>query len=501
MELPSHISLEALSAADPYDVCIIGSGVAGTILATTLARRGVRTLLLEAGRGMVAWLTDGRLKNLARYDYTGDTNYPLIRTTTRILGGNSNFWTGRSERLHPTDFEPHPYTPPENPWPIKYSDLESYYDTAEQLLRVRGGPRSHYTPPRHGPLPLPGKPDVTYLKNLCERFGVEVEDSATATPSKSLRIFNVHREILPEFLKSSSGNLLTGAIVTRLLPGPDQSIVGAEIKTLDGRAGIARAKIFVVCCGGIESSRLLLLSSSEAFPNGIGNAHDMVGRGFNDHPSMGFYASIPHSWGSLVPTNKIARTHQLYSMFRPEGLGAMIPVFRQAWLLPNHILPFTLVNVPRNTLSIIGRAAKAAIFIGAGVEMKISMANRVTLSKSNVDFFGRPIPHLIFNYADEDRRLIQRTRELIHSWFSTIAATGVREAPIAWPRHFQSACRMGSNPRTSVVDADLRLHETQNLYLCGCDVFVTGGGMGPTLSIAALALRLADRLSDRLRHA
>lgn len=497
----NNTSLEALGASDSYDVCIIGSGPAGTIVAATLARRGVRTLLLESGRGLGSWLTDGRLKSLARYDYTGDTNYPLIRTTSRVLGGNSNFWTGRSERLHPSDFAPHPYTPVDNPWPIHYAHLEPYYDVAEELLRVRGGPRSHFTPPRRAPLPLPGKPDVTYLKNLCAGFGVEVEDSATATPTKSLRIFNVRKEILPGFLKSGSGTLITGVTVTRLVAGPDQRIVSAEVKTLDGRVGNARAKIFVVCCGGIESPRLLLLSASESFPNGIGNAHDSVGRGFNDHPTMGFYASIPHSWGTLVPTNKIARTHQFYSTFRAEGLGAMIPVFRQAWLLPNHILPFTLVNIPRNTLSLLGRVAKAAFFIGAGIEMKISLANRVTLSNLHQDIFGRPIAHLIFNFSDEDRALIERTRTLIRGWFSQVGATGIREAPIAYPRHFQGACRMGANPRTSVVDGNLRVHESQNLYVCGCEVFVTGGGMGPTLSIAALALRLADRLVDELKHA
>jgi glucose dehydrogenase len=501
VNLKSNTSLEALGAADGYDVCVIGSGPAGTVLATTLARRGVRTLLLESGRGLGSWLTDRRLKALARYDYSGDTNYPLVRTTSRVLGGNSNFWTGRSERLHPSDFAPHPYTPVDNPWPIKYSDLEPYYDVAEQLLRVRGGPRGRFTPSRRGPLPLPGKPDVTYLKNLCAGFGVEVEDSATATPSKSWRIFNVRKEILPDFLKSGSGTLLTGVTVTRLIAGADRRIVGAEVKTLDGRIGNARAKIFVICCGGIESPRLLLLSASEAFPNGIGNAHDMVGRGFNDHPTLGFYSSIPHSWGTIVPTNKIARTHQCYDMFRAEGLGAMVPVFRQAWLLPNHILPFTLVNMPRNALSMLRRVAKAAYFMGAGIEMKISLANRVTLSNSHQDIFGRPIAHLIFNFSPEDRSLIERTRSLIRGWFSQLGATGIREAPLAYPRHFQGASRMGANPRTSVVDGNLRVHESQNLYVCGCDVFVTGGAVGPTLSIAALALRLADRLVEELKHA
>jgi glucose dehydrogenase len=495
----SHESLDPLNATEPYDVCVIGTGPAGTTLATTLAQQGVRTLLLESGRSFGSWLFDKRLKRLARYDYTGDTNYPEVRTTSRVLGGNSNVWTGRSERLHPSDFAPHPYTPAENPWPIGYEDLEPYYDVAERLFRVRGGPRGESTPPRRGPLPLPGRPDVTYLKNLTARFGVECEDSATATPSKQMRIFNVRKEILPKFLSSGHGTLVTGATVTRLIAGPDQRITGAEIRTLDGRRGEARAKMFVVCCGGIESPRLLLLSRSEAYPNGIGNAYDWVGRGFNDHPTLGFYASIEHSPGTLTPTNKITRTHQLYGMFRPEGLGAMIPVFRQAWLLPNHILPFTLVNMPRNALSMLSRVKRAAIFIGAGIEMKPVPGNRVTLSNVNRDVWGQPIAHLILNFTPEDRALIERTRTVIREWFAVIGATGIREAPIAYPRHFQGACRMGANPATSVVDANLRVHDTRNLYVCGCEVFTTGGGMGPTLSIATFALRLADHVIEQLR--
>ena len=108
-------SIEALQSSAGYDVCIIGSGPAGTVLGTTLARHGVRTLILESGRTLLPWLTDGKLRSLAQYDYTGDTNYPLIHTASRLLGGNSNFWTGRCERLHPSDFERHPFTPPENP--------------------------------------------------------------------------------------------------------------------------------------------------------------------------------------------------------------------------------------------------------------------------------------------------------------------------------------------------------------------------------------------------
>jgi hypothetical protein len=356
-------SLAPLDATEPYDVCIVGSGPAGTVLGGALVGRGARVLILESGRDLQAWFTDRRIRSLARYDFSGDTDYPLSRTTSRVLGGNSNFWTGRCERFHPSDFERHAYTPPENPWPITYADLDSYYDEAERLLRVRGGPRSEFAPPRRAPPPLPPNPDISYLKGLGTRLGVTFEESLTATPTKTIRIFKVQREILPGFLDSGLATLVTGATVTRLLAGPDGCIAGAEVKAFDGTTKVARARYFVVSCGGIESPRVLLLSTSEQFPNGVGNRHDMVGRGFNEHPNVSFTGTLPHSWGTIVPTNKIARTHQFYSTFRGEGLGSIFPVIRQAWVLPNHIAEFRLANLPRTFASGLGRVFRAPLFV------------------------------------------------------------------------------------------------------------------------------------------
>src|SRR3954462_9585416 len=96
-----------LDAAEPYDVCIVGSGPAGTLLGSRLAGQGARVLMLESGRDLAAWLANARIRSLARYEVSGDTDYPLSRTTSRVVGGNSNFWTGRCERFHPSDFEPH----------------------------------------------------------------------------------------------------------------------------------------------------------------------------------------------------------------------------------------------------------------------------------------------------------------------------------------------------------------------------------------------------------
>jgi choline dehydrogenase-like flavoprotein len=121
------------------------------------------------------------------------------------------------------------------------------------------------------------------------------------------------------------------------------------------------------------------------------------------------------------------------------------------------------------------------------------------LSAKRNDLFGRPVAHLVFNYSDDDRALLEQARMLIRGWLTQVGASNIREAEVAWSRHHQGACRMGHQPRTSVVDRDLRVHESPNLYVCGSETFATGGAMHPSLSIAALALRLADHLPERLR--
>jgi choline dehydrogenase-like flavoprotein len=493
-------NLSVLDSSEPFDVCIIGSGPVGTILGRSLVERGIRTVILESGSSLFRWLADSRLKNLAAYQFNGDTAYPLTHTKARLVGGNSNFWTGRCERFHPSDFERNPYTPVNNPWPITYNQLEPYYVMAEKSLRVRGGLLSKYSPWRSDALPLPPKPDISYLKSLFGEVGIAVDDSPTATPTKGLRFFRVQKEILPGFLTSPYASLVSGITVTRLLQNCDRHIIGAEARTLNHEKKNVRARLYVVACGGIETPRLLLLSSSEQSPKGIGNAYDLVGRGFNEHPGVNFYAKIRHSWGTICPTNKVGRSHQFYDQFRSEALGSVLPVFRQSWVLFHHIMTPSLSRIPKNILSIISRIMKPTLYIGATVEMQLSDTNRVVLSADKKDYFGNPLACLNFSYSGDDRKTMDRTRDLILKIFDKVGATSVSEAEVTWSRHHQSTCRMGSNPKTSVVGSNLRVHESPNLFICGSEVFVTGAAVPPVLTITALAHRLADHLASRLRE-
>lgn len=494
-------NLPALDATEPYDVCVIGSGPAGTIAATTLASHGVRTLLLESGNSLATWAFDSRLKDLAEYEVAGNAAYPTERTVSRLLGGNSNFWTGRCERFHPSDFEPHAYTPEGNPWPFRFEDMQPFYLRAEKTLRVRGGEPSDYAQPREAPFPFPPRPDITALKRyMDEKAGLTLDDSPTATPRKGLRFFRVQKEVLPEFLSSCYGTLVSGVTATRLLDGGDGSICGVRVQTLDGVEKVARARLYVVCCGGLQTPRLLLLSRSERWPDGVGNSWDRVGRGFNEHPSLNFYGKVRPDRVTLSPKHALGRTHQFYDALRDEGLGAIHAVVIQSWVFPNHLLRHRLADVPKHLFKILARAVRPTLYMSPTLEMKPVDGNRVTLSEENVDPFGDPIARLTLNFSEEDLRLLQRSRELVLSTLEAAGATDIDEIEQTWSRHHIGACRMGTDPRVSVVDENLCVHGCENLFLCGAEVFTTGAAVQPVLTIAALAHRLGDHLPAVLRE-
>jgi choline dehydrogenase-like flavoprotein len=487
-------NISALDASEPYDVCIIGAGFSGTVLGTELARSGVRTVIVESGFGMASWLLDGKIKSLAEYEVSGDADYPSTRTKARLIGGNSNFWTGRCERLHPSDFGRHPYLPHDNPWPITYRDLEPYYERAEHTLRVRGGSLSGHMPPRRSPLPLPESSDLSSLKARFGAIGVTVDPAPTATPSRGLRFFKVQHEILPEFLSSPNGNLVSGTTVTRLVVDhASRRVIAAEARTLDGARKVVRAHLFVVACGGIETPRLLLLSRSETFPDGIGNGHDRVGRGFNEHPARNFYATIRPSKDTLLPRHRIGRIQQFYEALRPQGLGSIDISVIQSWMFPHHLLP--PAELMLEAFRVVGRVRRPTLYMGPYIEMRPTDENRVGLSCSRRDLFGNFLAHLHLSFSEEDRRTFAGARIIVEGLFAKLGARAIRiPSVIAFSRHHIGTCRMGADARRSVVDPNLRVHGMPNLYLLGAEAFVTGGAVTPTLTIVALAYRLAEWL-------
>jgi glucose dehydrogenase len=487
-----------------FDVCIIGSGFAGSILGNSLVKHGFKTIILESGPDPRNKSIDPRFQQLEVFRSSGPIEYPVASTRFRGVGGTSCLWGGNCTRLHPADFEKNSYAPPEASWPITYSDLQPYYEQAERTLRVRGGKHSEYHPPRRIDYPLLSDRDISPLQSMLSGVGVIISDTPFSTPvghdpsilsGKYGPFLRMAESYLPSFQASPYGALIPEVTCTRLLADEDGHILGAELRDLDRNVKVLRARVYVIACGGLETPRLLLLSRSRSFPAGIGNNHGWVGRCFMEHRPTFFTGRVKIAWSEFNIFQLKGFSYQFYKKFKEQGLGGM----RLGFHLDGATRWKNLyaADITTNLDQILTRRLQVNI----DSEMKPCPENRVTLDRDVRDYFGNPVTNLFLNESADDLRTIDRARQIVRNIYTQLGAEGVEELPRSfWAHHHMGTCRMGDNPRTSVVDRNLRVHGTRNLFVAGSSVFVTSGVAHPTLSLTALSLRLSDYLSAQLQN-
>jgi choline dehydrogenase-like flavoprotein len=465
---------------DEFDVCIVGSGPAGAILACELVRRGVKTVLLEGG-GIPSSSQVNRgsySNNLNSVSKTID--YPIDSTRFFGDGGTSNLWGGECPRFQPLDFEPtNLYVQGEATWPMTYESIEPYYQKAEQELYVHGGQPTQYSPPRSksyslGPMP---RQSISAMKEILGNEGWVVEHSprSSSKGEPGVRVAQTH---LPRFLSSSNGRFVRGARVTRLITGPAGKITGLQTQNLNHETKAIHARFYVLACGGIETPRILLLSKSSEFPRGVGNQSDLVGRYFMEHLAVSVGSAILKKNGTGFGVDpEEAISWQFYRDFKSRGLGGAIFEFQFS-------------------------PTGATLGISVVIEMKPSSANRVVLSAKGRDYFGLPTAAVRLSISDNERKTWEHVKKVADKIFSSLDAEGVRfgKGEFQWTHHHMGTCRMGNDSRASVVDKHLRVHGVENLYIAGSAPLVTCGVGSPTLLISALSLRLADRLIEVIRR-
>ena len=487
-----------------FDVCIIGSGFAGAILGETLVRQGIKTVILESGPDPRGQSLDPRFQQLDAFRSTGPIEYPVASSRFRGVGGTSWLWGGFCTRLFPIDFEKNSYTPAGASWPITYRDLEHYYEEAEKTLRVRGEKQTEYDPPRGIDFPHPSDRDLSALETALKQAGIVISDVPFSTSlvrnseffsgryGPFLRMTESH---LPSFQASRHGALISEVTVTRLLVDARGNVLGAELRDLDRKVKILRARVYVVACGGLESPRLLLLSRSRTFPDGVGNNYGWVGRCFMEHRKTLYAGQVKLDWGSFNLFQVTAFSYQFYTSFKEQGLGGIRLRFNMQGLTQWR-------NVFAGELSkMLDRISSRRLEISFGAEMKPSSENRVTLDKHVRDYFGNPVSNLFLSESEQDLETRKRGTEVIQSIYQRLGTRGTEVLPSnRWGHHHMGTCRMGDNPRTSVVDRNLRVHGTRNLFVAGSSVFVTSGSANPTLTLSALSLRLSGHIGQALRE-
>jgi choline dehydrogenase-like flavoprotein len=299
---------------------------------------------------------------------------------------------------------------------------------------------------------------------------------------------------IPTFQRSPFGTLVSEATVTRLIVDEAGYIVGAEIKDLNRNPKILRARVYVIACGGLETPRLLLLSRSAAFPNGIGNNHDLVGRFFMEHRTYTFRGQVRFGWRTFSLLRTAGQSYQFYKESKDLGLGGTTLNF---WLDPT-IDPHEIKG--EDFGEAFSRVVTQQLEIEMDTEMKSSPENRVSLDATSQDYFGNPGTSLSLSESEEDVQTVRRGKRIVRQVYADLGIKEVEEDPnVGWGHHHMGTCRMGDNPQTSVVDRNLRVHGTKNLFVAGSSVFVTSGTANPTLTLTALALRLTDHLRSHLQ--
>ncbi|MGD1859657.1 MAG: GMC oxidoreductase [Leptolyngbyaceae cyanobacterium] len=513
------------------DLCIIGSGPAGLSIAHEFVNTSVKVLVLESGGHLEENDTQ------ALYDIES-VGLPRVmeqrQVRNRILGGSSHTWYGRCAPLEPIDYEIRDWVPYSG-WPISHKDLQEYEHRANTIL----GLGSH-----------------DYGEAMRERFAIGSQQALNPALLRDQfwqysKVSNSNRQV-PQFgrhrIPQNAPNIdiLLHANVTHLsLDEAGSKVESVNITTLDGKQALVKAKLFVLCCGGIENSRLLLTSNRQR-PNGLGNEHDLVGRFLMDHPGtvVGEFASLQdiyqvnryfgERWyynehGKHVYDHGIALSAELQekegllncaAFLQPvEDSGEPWKAIKKARAALKGDAPAlsSLATGMRATLTHPGRFVKGlsrqvqdkrppvhAACLYALVEQQPNPNSRVTLSKTK-DRLGLPISQVNWQISEQEVRTVERLGELIGAEFSRLgipqpilhkhdhSAESLR-LEFRDRAHPTGTTRMSATPRTGVVDVNCKLHTAEGLYVAGTSVFPTSSHVNPTFDIIALSIRLADHL-------
>ena len=508
------------------DVAVVGAGVAGQTLAISLAGRGHDVLLIEAGgRDFDAVAQQGAAGRNVGEDY-----YDLETTRLRLFGGTAAIWGGRCAELDPIDFERRSWVA-HSGWPITKADLDPYYrDSFADLGLLRPGGTDMW---EATDTPRPG-------------FDADKLDA-------DMWVFDEEGE---RFTDVDRGHLcrtrqLLNAAVTEVEVGPQGHVRSLTCTSTNGRTAKVVARSYVLANGAIDTVRLLT-GGVPARPDGLGNEHDILGRYFMEHPHARGGQILPEKLAKVITLLPRAIRHEgrRYAAYlrpaealqREAGIlntslsiaprrheGEKVETFRAVTNKLKHDLPSSRLwrssyhrlkslavrglewTDPWSSVLNMKLSGKLGLYAIIRAEQAPNPDSRVTLG-SERDPFGMREPVLDWRFLPIDRRSVRILMETLDGELRrmglghAVPAPWLSESGPLWATdplisahpiggyHHMGGARMGSDPKTSVVDADCRLHASPNLYLAGSAVFPTGGWANPTVTIMALAKRLADHI-------
>ena len=476
------------------DIAIIGGGPAGISLALALAPSPLRMVLLESG-GMNF---DGKTQDLYAGTQSGYPYLKLEASRLRYLGGSTNHWGGWCRPLSEIDFEPRDWMP-HSGWPFPRKEIAPHFKRAQSL--VEAGPfvydrGTRWAKSLGAPLALGDGGVYTSWFQFSRTRG-------------SYLPTHFGKRYADDLKRIARLSTYFHANVTGLRLAADAaSLDRLDVATLSGNRFTVRPKVTVLATGAMENARLLL-GSNDVVAAGVGNASDMVGRFFADHPIPRDCATLVVFDGRLAPfyfNGSTVRGAILRATFSPT----------EAYQRANR-MPASLTTVENEVqLDELGRAAVAttagalgvdagsakAFSIGCGLELAPDPNRRLVLTGEK-DALGVPRLKLEMRVADSNFAHYRETmkelgRQLLAARTGMIRLNQKSHddwlSVMDWGNHHMGTTRMSADPKTGVVNADSQVHGVGNLYVAGSSVFPTYGASNPTMNLVALTLRLAAHL-------
>ncbi|MFK0164981.1 GMC oxidoreductase [Rhizobium sp. NPDC090279] len=533
------------------DIAIIGGGPAGIAIARELADTRIRVLVIESGgrdyeaeiqalncvesigepfvsanavpegrgyTGKLAWLND----------------IPAFELRNRMLGGSSHTWIGKCAAFDDVDFLERPWLPLSG-WPIDRDQLLPALDRAGKMLNL--GPNLY---DESLFALLHSRPDDLGLdKQLLKPFFWQFSHMRhpRAEPTRFAR--------LAGDIAATNVSFLTHATVTGInVDSQGRRVTSLDLRSPIGRSATAHADTVVLCGGGVENARLLLASSA-LLPAGIGNKHDVVGRYLCDHPRTSLCRFAGRDIDAIARHfNFYGLSHEGHTHFYLRGLSlsldiqaregltncAAYPVQIHAQDDPWAALKRLTKGAGQTVKGDLVTVARSAGMITSGlydrlvrkrglphrstelrfdvmVEQQLNPESRITLTEQR-DRFDQPLPRINWKIGQREIDSVKRLAGLIANEFVRVGlptpqlpdwiAAEEGTLPVFMDMaHPSCTTRMGTDPRTSVVDIDAMVHGIDGLFIAGSSVFPTPGHANPTLMLLALSIRLADHLKQR----
>ncbi len=529
------------------DVVVIGAGINGSLLASRLAKAGKSVLMLESGPKLerdqlVERYRTSAFKSdfMSPYPYSPQAPHPRYTPEPneyldqvgpnafhaqyiRMFGGTSWHWAAQLWRFLPNDFRQHSQYGVGKDWPIGYDDIEDYYYQAEVIAGVGGSPNNGS--PRSKPFPMEAVPASYLQQRVTERLAPEfsVIDDSTGRNSRSydgrpaccgnnncMPICPIdaqyHGGLAAQEAVNSGVEVITEAVVYQLEHDDKGNIIAANYYDWNKVSHRVTGQTFVLASNAIETPKLLLMSVSDKFPNGIANSQDNVGRHLCDHPAIGITFDVDEEvWPGRGPVSPCSIGQFRDGDFRSEHAPFRIDISNSS----------KLASVTKEVLAegYFGKKLQDEVRFRAARRMSLKNCleqlpdrnNRVTLS-DNKDALGLPTPAMFWNVLDTNdyvRKGTEKTREHYDAIAKKLGATNIKhstEGKFKNRQHITGTLSMGLDPATSVTDQWGRAHDHENLFMVGTGVMPTVGTCNVTLTAMALALRTADKILQETQH-